>query len=118
MQSSEREKEMFRQQLRRKEAELTRAEQTIKREQKVRQHVYTLQCKRGSTLFQRCVPQLNCSMCTEVEAFLFPVQEVAELLKQQQSSEREKERLRQQLMTKKSRLLVHTRGLTISILTC
>ena len=33
LQSSEREKEMFRQQLMRKEAELTRAEETIRREQ-------------------------------------------------------------------------------------
>ena len=33
LQSSEREKEMYRQQLMRKEAELTRAEETIRREQ-------------------------------------------------------------------------------------
>ena len=42
LQSNEREKEMFRQQLTRKETELTRAEETIRREQQqMRQHVYT-----------------------------------------------------------------------------
>ena len=42
-----------------------------------------------------------------VKAFLFPVQEVAELQQQLQSSERENQRLRQQLTTK-TKLLVHT----------
>ena len=35
LQSSEREKEMYRQQLKRKEAELTRAEETIRREEQL-----------------------------------------------------------------------------------
>ena len=39
LQSSEREKEMFRQQLMRKEAELTRAEETIRRKQQKNQEM-------------------------------------------------------------------------------
>ena len=114
LQSSENEKEMFRQRLTRKDGELTRAEETIRREQQVRQRVHTyhyVQCKGP---FPKVCPRVNCTVCTEVEAFLFPVQEFVELQKQLQSIKGEKQMLRKELrqqMTWKTRLLVHTRGL-------
>ena len=65
--------ETYRQQLMRKEAELTRAEETIRREQQqVRQlvHIHAGTCKGAPLGFPRYV-QVDIIMCTVVKASLF-----------------------------------------------